>query len=104
MVGGSLYERTVTAGAFIVRLSLRDLYPSDGGGESLFLREEQLNLKAKGPRAALVRPDDIIESLNVGIHCLAADVQNLAAATTHRYRPLIPRGRFPIRCHDGRAG
>jgi hypothetical protein len=68
------------------------------------LREEQLDLKAKGPGAALVRCNDIVEGLNVGIHRLATEVHNLAASTTHRYSPLIPRGRFPIRCDDGRAG
>src|ERR1700722_2807041 len=71
---------------------------------AFLLREKQLNLKAKRPSAALVRSDYIIERLNVGIHCLAANVQNLAATATYRYRPLIPRGSSPIRCDDGRAG
>ena len=66
--------------------------------------EEQLNLKTKRPRAALVRPYHVVECLNVGIHCLPPDVQDLAAAATQRYRPLIPGGSFPICCDDGRAG
>jgi hypothetical protein len=68
------------------------------------LREEQLNLKANRPSAALVRCNNIVEGLNVGIHRLATEVHDLAASATHRDSPLIPRGRFPIRGDDGRAG
>jgi hypothetical protein len=68
------------------------------------LRKEQLNLKAQGPRTALVGSHDIVERSNVGVHCLAANVQDLAASPAHGHRPLIPRSRFPIRCHDGRTG
>ena len=70
-----------------------------GECEIPLLREELLNLEAKGPRAAFVRLDDIVEGLNVGIHRLAANVQDLAASPTYRHRPLISRGRFPIRGH-----
>jgi len=51
-----------------------------------------------------MRRNDIVERLNVGIHRLATEVHNLAASATQRYSPLIPRGRFPIRGDDGRAG
>ena len=98
-------------GPDIVYLSSTAIYPSIGGvlayrlvAGGPLLREEQLNLKAQGPRAPLVSLHDIVERLNVGIHCLPANVEDPPAAATYRYGPFITRGSFPVRGDDGGAG